>query len=67
WARRRSGQAQRRFEGELRAAVLARLYADPDMRARIARAGARVAQGEVTVSAALQDVLAAIDDPGRGD
>ncbi|MBT8456342.1 MAG: methylmalonyl Co-A mutase-associated GTPase MeaB, partial [Alphaproteobacteria bacterium] len=67
WARRRTGQAQRRFEAELRAAVLARLDADPDMRARIARAGARVAQGEVTVSAALQDVLAAIDDPGRGD
>ena len=67
WARRRTGQAQRRFEAELRAAVLARLDADPDMRARIARAGARVAQGEVTVSAAVQDVLAAIDDPGRGD
>ncbi|MFB2593989.1 methylmalonyl Co-A mutase-associated GTPase MeaB [Paracoccus sp. p4-l81] len=56
--RTRAAQARRAFETELREGLLARLTADPALRAAMDQAGAAVEQGRAAPSAAAADVLA---------
>ena len=58
WARRRADQARAWLEDEVRSALLARLTADPALRAAMAQAGADVSMGSVSPAAAAARVLA---------
>jgi LAO/AO transport system kinase len=60
WDRRRAEQARGWFDYEVRQGLLARLTADPDTRARMARLGDAVAAGETSVTAAAEEMLAAL-------
>lgn len=57
WDGRRAAQARRWFEDEVRQALLARLTDDPSLRARMETAGQRVAHGDLSPTAAAQDIL----------
>lgn len=58
FARTRASQARSAFEAELREGLLARLTADPAVRAAMAEAGAAVEAGRAAPSAAAAEVLA---------
>ena len=58
WAARRADQARGWLEDEVRSALLARLTADPAIRAAMAAASDDVAQGQVSPAAAAARVLA---------
>ena len=60
WAARRADQARDWLEDEVRSALLARLTADPAIRAAMAAASQDVAQGHVSPAAAAARVLAAL-------
>ncbi len=60
WATRRADQARLWLEDEVRSAMLARLTADPAIRAAMAAASQDVAQGTVSPAAAAARVLAAL-------
>ncbi|KGB80547.1 arginine transporter, partial [Rhodovulum sp. NI22] len=57
---RRAEQARHWFGEEVRLGLLARLEKDPDARARMDRLGAAVARGEISVSGAAAQMLAAL-------
>ncbi|GGE47528.1 methylmalonyl Co-A mutase-associated GTPase MeaB [Actibacterium pelagium] len=57
---RRADQSRKWFEEEVRLGLLARLERDPEMRARLAALGDRVADGEASVAGAAADMLAAL-------
>ncbi len=57
---RRADQSRKWFEEEVRLGLLARLENDPDMRARLAALGDRVAGGEASVAGAAAEMLAAL-------
>lgn len=57
---RRAQQARYWFAEEVRRGLLARLETDAQVRARMARLGERVAQGELTVARAAADMLAVL-------
>jgi len=57
WATRRAEQAAHWFEEEVRSGLLARLRADPEIRAAMADSAARVAAGEVSADAAAEAML----------
>jgi LAO/AO transport system kinase len=61
WAANRSEQARHWFEEELRAALLARLEADPTIREMVAALGDSVAAGETSPGAAADRVLASLE------
>jgi LAO/AO transport system kinase len=60
FARRRAEQAQRWFEEEVRAGLLARLTADAGVRARMAALGGAVAEGRRTSAEAAAEMLASL-------
>jgi len=60
WARNRAAQARRWFEEDLRAGLLARLESDPAVREMVARLGEGVSRGEISPTAAADEVLAAL-------
>ena len=60
WDRRRAEQARGWFDDEVRQGLLARLTADPETKARMARLGDAVAAGETSVTAAAEEMLAAL-------
>jgi LAO/AO transport system kinase len=60
WAAVRAGQARLWLEDEVRSALLARLTADPAIRAAMAAASEDVAQGTVSPAAAAARVLATL-------
>ncbi len=57
WDRRRAAQARGWFEAEVRAGLLARLTADPQVAAQLARLGEAVASGDHAPGAAAAQVL----------
>lgn len=57
WAATRAAQARHWFREELRAEILARIAADPGMRARMEAAEAEVAAGRIGPAAAAAQVL----------
>lgn len=61
WDETRAVQARRWFEDELRAALLARLEADAQIREMVASLGDKVASGALSPSAAADTILAALD------
>ena len=61
FARRRAEQAQAWFEAEVRQGLLARLTADPALRARMAALGAEVAAGRAEPASAAAEILARLD------
>ena len=61
WQARRAAQARGWFEEEVRQGLLARLAADPAMRAQMERLGAGVAEGTLSPAHAAEQVLAALD------
>ena len=61
FARRRAEQAQAWFEAEVRQGLLARLTADPALRARMATLGAEVAAGRAEPASAAAEILARLD------
>ncbi|WP_420343421.1 methylmalonyl Co-A mutase-associated GTPase MeaB [Paenirhodobacter sp.] len=63
FATRRAEQARHWFEAEVREGLLARLEADPEIRARMRALGASVAGGQVAASAAAAEMLAALAQP----
>jgi LAO/AO transport system kinase len=67
WDRRRAEQARGWFDYEVRQGLLARLTSDPETRARMARLGDAVAAGETSVTAAAEDMLAALGMGLRAD
>ncbi|ALG89220.1 MULTISPECIES: methylmalonyl Co-A mutase-associated GTPase MeaB [Actibacterium] len=58
---RRAEQARHWFGEEVRLGLLARLEKDPDARAQMDRLGAAVARGEISVSGAATQMLAALN------
>ncbi len=60
FAARRAEQARHWFEEEVRQGLLARLAADPAIRARLEALGAAVAEGRVAPGTAAAEVLAAL-------
>jgi LAO/AO transport system kinase len=58
WAARRSAQARRWFEDEVRAGLMARLLDDPALRARMDALGAEVAAGRAAPGQAAAILLA---------
>lgn len=60
FATRRAQQARHWFEEEVRLGLLARLEQDPQMRARLAELGEKVAQGEASIAGAARDMLTAL-------
>lgn len=58
--RRRAEQARHWFETEVREGLLARLGADPEIKALMARLGGAVAAGETAPAAAAAEALAAL-------
>ena len=62
WQARRAAQAQRGFEAEVRRGLLAQLQLGP-VSDQMAQLGAQVAQGEISASAAAQNLLAALKKP----
>jgi LAO/AO transport system kinase len=60
FAARRAAQARHWFEEEVRHGLLARLERDPEMRARLAELGEKVAQGETSIAGAARDMLSAL-------
>lgn len=60
FAKRRAEQAQRWFEEEVRAGLLARLTGDASVRARMATLGAEVAAGRRASAEAAEEMLAAL-------
>ncbi|MCB2117583.1 MAG: methylmalonyl Co-A mutase-associated GTPase MeaB [Rhodobacteraceae bacterium] len=62
FARCRSEQARHWFEEEVRQGLLARLTADPEVRARMAALGAEVAEGRAAPGSAAAEVLASLSD-----
>jgi LAO/AO transport system kinase len=67
WDRRRAEQARGWFDDEVRQGLLARLTADPETKARMARLGDAVAAGETSVTAAAEEMLAALGLGLRGE
>ncbi|WP_076364869.1 methylmalonyl Co-A mutase-associated GTPase MeaB [Phaeovulum vinaykumarii] len=61
---RRAEQARHWFEAEVRAGVLARLAADPEVARRMQALGAKVAAGAAAPARAAAEVLAAFDARG---
>ncbi|HHS94083.1 MAG TPA: methylmalonyl Co-A mutase-associated GTPase MeaB [Rhodobacterales bacterium] len=61
WDETRALQARRWFEDDLRAALLARLEADQQIREMVATLGEKVASGALSPSAAADTILAALD------
>ncbi|PWE32022.1 methylmalonyl Co-A mutase-associated GTPase MeaB [Maritimibacter sp. 55A14] len=57
WAEARAGQAERWFEAEVRAGLLAQLERSPDLKARMAELGAEVAAKRRSPEAAAQEML----------
>ncbi|WP_107498182.1 methylmalonyl Co-A mutase-associated GTPase MeaB [Thalassobius sp. I31.1] len=57
WTHRRSNQARHWFEEEVRQALLARLTDDPAVRAQMQGFSAEVAEGQLSASAAAQNML----------
>ncbi|MEM1129242.1 MAG: methylmalonyl Co-A mutase-associated GTPase MeaB [Pseudomonadota bacterium] len=62
WTARRAAQARHWFEEEVRHGLLARLTESPEARARLAQEGDRVAAGDVSPSAAAEDMLTWLKD-----
>ncbi len=62
WERRRAEQARGWFVEEVRQGLLARLTAEPAMRARMQRLGDAVSAGETSVTAAAEEMLAALGE-----
>lgn len=60
WSARRADQARAWLEDEVRSALLARLTADPAIRAAMAEASDSVAHGHISPAAAAARVLAAL-------
>jgi LAO/AO transport system kinase len=60
FAARRAQQARHWFEEEVRLGLLARLERDPEMRARLADLGKKVAQGEASIEGAARQMLTAL-------
>lgn len=60
FAARRAQQARHWFEEEVRLGLLARLEKDPEMRARLAELGEKVAQGETSIAGAARQMLTAL-------
>ena len=63
WQSRRAAQALHWFEEEVRQGLLARLTADPETQARMARLGSAVETGRRTPAHAAEEVLAALGLP----
>jgi len=57
WAARRAEQAAHWFEEEVRSGLLARLSADPEIKAAMAETGAQVASGVISPDAAAEAML----------
>lgn len=60
WDRRRADQARHWFEEEVRHGLLARLYGDAGARARLAKLGAAVAEGQLQPAEAARQMLGSI-------
>ena len=62
WAANRAAQARHWFAEELRAGLIARLERDPKIREMAARLDAKVAAGEMSPTAAAENLLAKLDE-----
>ena len=62
WATNRATQARHWFAEELRAGLIARLERDPKIREMAARLDAKVAAGEMSPTAAAENLLATLDE-----
>ena len=61
WDARRAEQARHWFEEEVRARLLAQIWGDGDMRARMAQLGKAVGEGRISPDAAAAQVLRALE------